>query len=88
MDSIMLTPLHHADATVLPLVHSGAREDLVHQRFVNVVLIVVASAVVHIIYLAFNTAAVLALRLPVREGIAVLIMASQKSAPVAVTVIT
>jgi solute carrier family 10 (sodium/bile acid cotransporter), member 7 len=60
----------------------------VHQRFVNIVLIVVASAVVHIIYLVFNAAAVAVLRLPVQEGIALLIMASQKSAPVAVTVIT
>jgi solute carrier family 10 (sodium/bile acid cotransporter), member 7 len=70
------------------LFHSASREDLVHQRFVNILLIIVASAVVHLIYLVFNAAAVLALRLPVREGIAVLIMASQKSAPVAVTVIT
>lgn len=35
----------------------------------------------------FNAGAVLLLRLPVREAIAVFIMGSQKSAPVAVTVI-
>lgn len=73
---------------MLLLCTSASREDLVHQRFVNILLIIVSSAVVHLIYLGFNAAAVLALRLPVREGIAVLIMASQKSAPVAVTVIT
>lgn len=36
----------------------------------------------------FNAGAVLLLRLPVKEAIAVLIMGSQKSAPVAVTVIS
>lgn len=33
------------------LLRSGARDDLVHQRFTDILLIIVASAVVHIIYL-------------------------------------
>ena len=42
----------------------------------------------HLIHLVFNALVVWACRLPVQEAIAVLIMASQKSAPVAVTIIS
>ncbi|EIE20487.1 hypothetical protein COCSUDRAFT_43922 [Coccomyxa subellipsoidea C-169] len=67
---------------------SGARDVLVAQPFHRVVLVILASVVMHLIYLAFNAVVVGVFRFPVKEGIAVLIMASQKSAPVAVTVIS
>ena len=52
-----------------------------------------AAIIMHLIYLVFNAAVIRVLRLPLVDlplvdGIAVLIMSSQKSAPVAVTVIS
>ncbi|CAL8465038.1 g4573 [Coccomyxa elongata] len=67
---------------------SGARNVLVAQPFHRVALIILASIVMHLIYLAFNAIVIGVFRFPVKEGIAVLIMASQKSAPIAVTVIS
>ncbi|KAK9917371.1 hypothetical protein WJX75_003627 [Coccomyxa subellipsoidea] len=67
---------------------SGARNVLVAQPFHRVMLVILASIVMHLIYLAFNAIVVGVFRFPVKEGIAVLIMASQKSAPIAVTVIS
>jgi sodium/bile acid cotransporter 7 len=65
---------------------SGARQTLLQQPFVAVLLVVVASSVLHLVMLAFNGLVVrYLLRLPFREAVAVLIMASQKSAPVAVS---
>jgi sodium/bile acid cotransporter 7 len=65
---------------------SGARQTLLQQPFVAVLLVVVASIVLHLVMLAFNGLVVrYLLRLPFREAVAVLIMASQKSAPVAVS---
>jgi sodium/bile acid cotransporter 7 len=65
---------------------SGARQTLLQQPFVAVLLVVLASSVLHLVMLAFNGLAVrYLLRLPFREAAAVLIMASQKSAPVAVS---
>lgn len=67
---------------------SGARNVLVAQPFHRVALIILASVAMHLIYLAFNAIVIGVFRFPVKEGIAVLIMASQKSAPIAVTVIS
>jgi sodium/bile acid cotransporter 7 len=65
---------------------SGARQTLLQQPFVAVLLVVLASSVLHFVMLAFNGLVVrYLLRLPFREAVAVLIMASQKSAPVAVS---
>lgn len=69
---------------------SGARDTLLQQAFTSVLLIVVASSVLHLIMLVLNGFMVskYIMKLPFREGVAVLIMSSQKSAPVAVTVIS
>lgn len=67
---------------------SGAQKILVAQKFTNILLIILAGILMHFLYLVFNGVAVKVLKLPVKEAIAVLIMSSQKSAPVAVTVIS
>ena len=68
---------------------SGAQSELVEQSFVNIVYIIIAAVVQHLIYLAFNALILLTvIRMPIEHGVAVWIMGSQKSAPVAVTVIT
>ncbi|KAF8065642.1 BASS4 [Scenedesmus sp. PABB004] len=67
---------------------SGARGTLLQQPFTAVLLVVLASAALHVAMLLLNAAAVWGLRLPLREGVATVIMSSQKSAPVAVTVIS
>lgn len=69
---------------------SGARDTLLQQAFTAVLLVVVLSAGLHVVLLALNAVVVsrYVLRLPFREAVAVLIMSSQKSAPVAVTVIS
>uniref|UniRef100_A0A383W7R8 Uncharacterized protein n=1 Tax=Tetradesmus obliquus TaxID=3088 RepID=A0A383W7R8_TETOB len=68
---------------------SGARQTLLQQPFVAVLLVVVASSLLHVVMLLFNGLVVrYLLRLPFREAVAVVIMSSQKSAPVAVTVIS
>ncbi len=50
--------------------------------------VIVSACIIHFIYLIFNTAVVCAMHVPLPEAVSVVIMASQKSAPVAVTVIT
>jgi sodium/bile acid cotransporter 7 len=69
---------------------SGARDTLLQQAFTSVLLVVVLSSGLHVVLLALNAVVVskYVLRLPFREGVAVMIMSSQKSAPVAVTVIS
>jgi sodium/bile acid cotransporter 7 len=69
---------------------SGARDTLLQQAFTSVLLVVVLSSGLHLVLLALNALAVskYVLRLPFREAVAVMIMSSQKSAPVAVTVIS
>lgn len=69
---------------------SGARDTLLQQPFTSVLLVVVASSVLHLVMLALNAVMVsrYVMNLPFREGVAVMIMSSQKSAPVAVTVIS
>ena len=68
---------------------SAAQHLLVEQQFVNILYIIIAAIVQHLIYLAFNTVVVkYVFKMPIEEGVAVVIMGSQKSAPVAVTAIT
>jgi solute carrier family 10 (sodium/bile acid cotransporter), member 7 len=67
---------------------SSGRDIIVEATTGDMLLIIVSTALVHIFYLICNTLAVVALRVPLPEAIAAVIMASQKSAPVAVTVIT
>lgn len=69
---------------------SGARDTLLQQAFTSVLLVVVFSSLLHVVLLALNAVVVskYVLRLPFREAVAVLIMSSQKSAPVAVTLIS
>ncbi|GLC37781.1 hypothetical protein PLESTM_000647600 [Pleodorina starrii] len=68
---------------------SGARDLLFQQRASMIVAVIALGASVHLFYLAINHAAVKFLfRPPIKEHVAVVIMASQKSAPVAVTVIS
>jgi sodium/bile acid cotransporter 7 len=69
---------------------SGARDTLLKQAFTSVLLVVVLSSGLHLVLLAANGLMVsrYVLRLPFREAVAVTIMSSQKSAPVAVTVIS
>ena len=68
---------------------SGSQSILVRIPFTNVLIVIAVSIALHVVLLIFNALVVkYILRLPVREAIAVLIMSSQKSAPVAVTVIT
>lgn len=69
---------------------SGAQSILIQQHITSILLIIALSSGVHVGYLVFNAFAIskYCLRLPLREGAAVLIMSSQKSAPVAITVIT
>lgn len=67
---------------------SSGREILVNAKFGDVLLIIVATTLIHFIYLLFNALVLVTMRVPPFEGVSVLIMASQKSAPVAVSVIT
>ncbi|KAI7843756.1 hypothetical protein COHA_002654 [Chlorella ohadii] len=68
---------------------SGAQDVLVHQRFINIFIVICAAIIMHALYLVLNFGATIWLvRLPLKEAIAASIMSSQKSAPVAVTVIS
>ena len=69
---------------------SGARDTLFAQSPGSVFAVIALALAMHLLYLAFNAVMVCkyVLRLPPREAVAVLIMSSQKSAPVAVAVIT
>ena len=83
-----LTVISHTNlALIIWQTLSGAQSILVAQKVVNIVVIFVCGILQHVIYIIVNALAVWSLRLPPTEAIAVLIMASQKSAPVAVTVI-
>jgi sodium/bile acid cotransporter 7 len=68
---------------------SGSQSILIRLPFTNVLIVIAVAVALHVVLLIFNAIVVkYILRLPVREAIAVFIMSSQKSAPVAVTVIT
>ena len=68
---------------------SKSREKLVGESPLNIFVIVVAGIALHFVFLAFNwTMTTPVLRLSERERRAVLLMTSQKTLPVAVTVIS
>ena len=68
---------------------SSAQSLLVSQQFVNILYIIIATILQHAIYFALNIPIVYwALRMPAEEGVAVSIMGSQKSAPMAITAIS
>ncbi|KAI8476773.1 MAG: putative sodium bile acid cotransporter [Monoraphidium minutum] len=67
---------------------SSAQPQIVGLPFGTMLLLLAAALLHHGVCVAFNAAAAAALRLPMPEAACVVIMASQKSAPVAVTVIT
>ena len=68
---------------------SKSREKLVGESALNIFVIVVAGVLLHLIFLAANwTMTTPVLRLPERERRAVLLMTSQKTLPVAVTIIS
>jgi sodium/bile acid cotransporter 7 len=67
---------------------SAAQHLLIEQKFVNILYIIIAAIIQHAIYLVFNALMVaFVFKMPIEEGVAVVIMGSQKSAPVAVTAI-
>ena len=67
---------------------SSAQSILIQQSLFNIVAVLVSSISVHLIYLLFNFGIVKLMKLPTHEGIAVLIMSSQKSAAVAINIIS
>jgi sodium/bile acid cotransporter 7 len=67
---------------------SSGRDILVNAKFGNVLVVIVSTTLIHFVYLIFNAVCLYGLRIPPPEAVSVLIMASQKSAPVAVSVIT
>eukprot|EP00882_Tetradesmus_deserticola_P025204 GHRQ01027667.1.p1 GENE.GHRQ01027667.1~~GHRQ01027667.1.p1 ORF type:complete len:309 (+),score=129.95 GHRQ01027667.1:951-1877(+) len=67
---------------------SSAREYIVNSTFGTMLLVFVSALLIHIIYLVFNACVVKLLRVPTPEAVSTIIMASQKSAPVAVTAIS
>ncbi|GBF93964.1 sodium Bile acid symporter family [Raphidocelis subcapitata] len=68
---------------------SASQSIIINTPFGTMLLVILSTLLVHTIYLIFNAAVVLGLlRLDLPEASCILIMASQKSAPVAVTVIT
>lgn len=69
---------------------STARNSLLEQNVGNIFLVVVMAVLMHIFYLCCNTAVVSKrlLNLQPKQAVSVIIMASQKSSPVALAVIT
>lgn len=67
---------------------SSGSDKIINASFGNMLLVIISTVIIHLLYLLFNTIVVYILRVPLYEGISAVIMASQKSAPVAVTVIT
>ncbi|PNW75313.1 hypothetical protein CHLRE_12g521950v5 [Chlamydomonas reinhardtii] len=68
---------------------SGARDLLFEQRASMIVSVIVLAAAIHVFYLIINYILIkFAFKPPIKEFVACVVMASQKSAPVAVTVIS
>jgi sodium/bile acid cotransporter 7 len=68
---------------------SGAQPVLIEQDGLDILYLLLTVLMQHVVYLIFNGLVVgLVLRLPIEEAVAVWVMTSQKSAPVAVTAIT
>lgn len=66
---------------------SSAQDDIVNTAFSTLVLVALAAILLHVAYLIGNYALVKLLCMPSAEGKAVLIMGSEKTLPMAVTVI-
>lgn len=66
---------------------SGAQHEIVTTYFGTMLLVIITALFIHVVYLVFNSLVVVGLRVPLQEGVATVIMASQKSAPVAITTI-
>jgi sodium/bile acid cotransporter 7 len=66
---------------------SSAQEDIINTAFGTLCLIALAAILLHVAYLIVNFILVKIFRFPHREAAAVLIMASEKTLPMAVTVI-
>lgn len=73
-------------ATIIWQSLSTARPALLRQPFLSLVYVVLLSVAQHLVHYAINVAACLLLKLSPPEATAVAVMASQKSAPVAVAV--
>lgn len=67
---------------------SDAKSDLFQQEFLDVFLILIASIVMHVVYLVLNRQIAKLMGLKDPEYKAVVLMASQKTLPVSVTVIS
>lgn len=57
---------------------SGSRETIVNTPFGSMLLVIVATFLIHVAYLILNSVVVAVLRLPLPEASTVVIMASQK----------
>ena len=66
---------------------SSAQEDVVNTAFGILCLVLLAAILLHVVYLVVNFILVKLFRFPHREAAAVLIMGSEKTLPMAVTVI-
>ena len=81
-----------ASSTFLVLVPlmkvSSASEQISEMPLGNIFLVILVACVLHVVYLAMNTAGTVPLSLGVAERKAVIILTSQKTLPVAVTVIS
>lgn len=66
---------------------SSAQSNIVNTPFGTLVLVAIAAILLHVVYLIVNYIFVKLLCMPYKEGTAVLIMASEKTLPMAVTVI-
>lgn len=66
---------------------SAAQSDVVNTAFATLCLIALAAILLHLVYLLVNYILVKILKLPHREAMAVLIMGSEKTLPMAVSVI-
>jgi len=66
---------------------SSAQEDIVNTAFGTLCLIALAAILLHVVYLIVNFILVKIFRFPYREAVAVVIMGSEKTLPMAVTVI-
>lgn len=62
-------------------------EDVLQTAFGTLCLVVVASLLLHVLYLLVNGVLAYVLRCPAREAISILILASEKTLPMAVAVI-
>jgi hypothetical protein len=67
---------------------SCVQEDITGTPFGQICLLILAGVAIHVVYLAINTTAAKALRLTAKDFKAVVFMASQKTLPISVAVIS